>query len=132
VTVVTTVLLLRLRFTLTVHSRREQLLLAEESAALALPARGKPTSGDAARALLDPLASGELATPARSRLLAQARERAAQALDAEVADLARERAEILAADHARVRNVAGVPRVSVAPVLPADVVGFFVLVPAEG
>jgi len=132
VTVLTTVLLLRLRFTLTVHSRREQVLLAEESAALALPARGKPIPGDAARALLDPLASSELATPARSRLLAQARERAAQALDAEVAELARQRAEILAADHARVRNVAGVPRVSVAPVLPADVVGLFVLVPAEG
>ena len=41
------------------------------------------------------------------------------------------RAEILAEDHARVRATGvNVPKVTVEPVLPADVVGIFVIIPA--
>ena len=44
---------------------------------------------------------------------------------------ARERAQALAEDHARVRAAAaGSARVTVEPVLPADVIGLYVLVPA--
>ena len=52
-------------------------------------------------------------------------------LDDPIADYARERAEILAEDHARVRAaLPGATRVSVEPVLPVDVIGLYVLMPA--
>jgi hypothetical protein len=44
---------------------------------------------------------------------------------------ARERAEALAEDHARVRAAAtGSARVTVEPIMPADIIGLYVLVPA--
>jgi hypothetical protein len=55
--------------------------------------------------------------------------------DGPVADYARERASALLADHERVRaagaSMGGAPRVSVEPVLPADVLGIFVLIPGD-
>jgi len=130
--VMTTVALLRLRFKLTIHGRREKLLLVEEANALAFGAGDAPIgSGEAARALLEEAASGNLAQPARDRLLARAYDRIAALQNGAIADHARIRAEALANDHARVRAAGiNVARVTVEAVLPVDVVGLFVLVPA--
>jgi superfamily II DNA or RNA helicase len=133
VEVVTFVALLRLRFKLTVHGRREKLLLAEEANALAFgPDMKISASGEAARALLETAAAGNLADVARDRLLKQAHERVATAQEMLISDYARQRAEALAHDHARVRATGvSVSRVDVEPVLPADVVGLFALIPAR-
>jgi superfamily II DNA or RNA helicase len=131
---VTTVFLLRLRYKLTVHGRRERLLLVEEAGAAAFEAASNEATATAgtAQALLDHPASGDLAAIARQRILAQARERAATILDDAIADYARRRAAELAQDHARVRAAgASVPRVTVEPVLPPDVIGLYVLLPAS-
>ncbi len=130
---VTTVALLRLRYKLTAHGRRDRLLLAEEAGALAFEgAAAQPVlAGEAARALLEHAATGDLAVVARARLMNQSRERMAAALEGPIAAYARERAEALAADHARVRAAAaGSPRVTVEPIVPADIIGLYVLVPA--
>jgi superfamily II DNA or RNA helicase len=132
VSVVTFIALLRLRFKLTVHGRREKLLLVEEANALAFgPNMKASATGEAARALLEPLAAVNLAEVARDRLMKQAHERVAAAQETLVAAYAHERAEALAHDHARVRATGvNVSRVDVEPVLPADVVGLFALAPA--
>lgn len=130
---VTTVALLRLRYKLTVHGRRERLLLAEEAGALAWDAGSTRLflEGEAARALLETPAAGDIAPVARQRLLTQAIERLASALDGSIAQYARERAQALMEDHARLRVAAsGSARVSVDPVLPPDIIGLFVLNPA--
>lgn len=130
---VTTVALLRLRYKLTVHGRRERLLLAEEAGALAFEGVGAQPilTGEPARLLLGHPATGDLAAVARQRLVNQARERIAAAVERSIAAYARERAEGLAADHARVRTAtAGGARVTVKPIVPADIIGLYVLVPA--
>jgi superfamily II DNA or RNA helicase len=133
VKVMTTVALIRLRFKLAVHGRHERLLLAEETGALAWqPSSTEPVlmAGDV-RALLDHPASGDLAPVARQRLLQAAIERIGTALEDSIAAHARERAIALAEDHARVRVAAsGSARVTVEPVLPCDIIGLYVLVPA--
>jgi hypothetical protein len=129
----TTVALVRLRYKLTIRARREQLLLAEEAGVLAWHAGSAEPAleGAEARALLEPLATGDLADVARTRLLTQARDQIAAGMDGSIAAYARKRAEVLAADHARLRAAAqGSLRVTVEPVLPVDVMGLFVLVPA--
>ncbi|WP_028167340.1 DEAD/DEAH box helicase [Bradyrhizobium elkanii] len=130
---VTTVALLRLRYKLTVHGRRERLLLVEEARMLAWEGTAEqpgPTD-EAARALLEAPATGDLAPIARQRLVNQARERIVAALEASVAAYGRERAEALAEDHARLRAAAaGSARVTVEPIVPADIIGLYVLVPA--
>jgi len=134
---ITTIALLRLRFKLVVHGRREKLLLVEEAGALAFDGTELDTytAGEDAFRLLESPASGNLADSARSRFLAQARERIQTALhdDGPIAAYCRERAAALLQDHDRVRSAmaqtGGVPRVTVEPVLPADVVGLFVLIP---
>jgi superfamily II DNA or RNA helicase len=130
---VATVALLRLRYKLTVHGRRERLLLAEEAGALAWDATSTEITlrAEAARALLEHPATGNLAPAARQRVLTQAIERVTTALDGSIAAYARGRAQALAEDHARVRTAAaGTARVSVEPVLPPDIIGLYVLVPA--
>jgi hypothetical protein len=133
VTALTAILLLRLRHKLVVHARRERLLLAEEAGALAFEGNAAEPRrvGDAALALLEHAAAGDLAAVARERLVAQARERTAGAFSAAVDAYAQARAGDLARDHDRVRAaLPGVSRVSVEPVLPVDVIGIYVLVPA--
>jgi hypothetical protein len=131
---VTTVALLRLRYKLTVHHRRhERLLLAEEAGALAWAPASNDVAmeGDQARALLEAPAASDLAPQARQRQLTQALARIQSALDGSIAAYARKRAQALSDDHARVRAAAaGSARVSVEPVLPADIIGLYVLVPA--
>jgi superfamily II DNA or RNA helicase len=132
VSTITTIALLRLRFKLTIRSRRERLLLVEEAGAIAFEGGSEmpSTVGESARRLLELEASGNLAGVARDRLIAQARQRVEVLLNGSIAAYAQERSLTLGEDHARVRaSGVNVPRVTVEPVLPADVVGLFVLIP---
>jgi hypothetical protein len=129
----TTVVLLRLRYKLTVRGRNERMLLAEEAATFACDAAQSQTvlTGEAARALLEHAAAADLAQVARQRLISKAIEQIPAVLEGLIAAYARERAKALSDDHARVRVAAArIARVTVEPVLPADVIGLYVLVPA--
>ena len=129
----TTILLLRLRHKLTVHARRERLLLAEEAGALAFEANAA-----------EPKLVGEAAL-ASARASGRRRSRRGRARPAARAGPRAGRGHVLGChrdpcagsgrrachDHARVRAaLPGVSRVSVEPVLPVDVIGIYVLVPA--
>ena len=132
VTAVTTVALLRLRYKITVHARRERLLLVEEAGAIAFQGRMDTAyaEGEEARKLLDVAASGDLAEVARTRLLTQARQNIEAGLSGAIAEYAKKRAQLLNTDHGRVRAAGiNVPRVSVEAVIPADILGLFVLIP---
>ena len=129
---VTRIMLLRLRFKLTVHARKERLLLAEEAALIALHGDRIVAAHDAARALLDTPAAGDLALAARERFIANAREDLPAVVTGPIATFVRTRADELAEDHARLRRAAGAsPRVSVDGIQPPDVIGLFVLLPSE-
>ncbi|MER8565942.1 DEAD/DEAH box helicase [Mesorhizobium sp. M0924] len=134
VKVLTTVALLRLRFKLTVHGRVERMLLVEEASAIAFEPGGMIAAGEAARKLLDAEAAGNLADVARIRLVEAALFRMSSLIDGPVAEHAQARAQALADDHDRLRRAGAdasrfLSRVSVEPVLPADVIGLYVLVP---
>jgi hypothetical protein len=108
-------------------------LLAEEAGALAFEGNAVEPKflGETALKLLEPAAGGDLAPVARDRLSAQARERVTATFSTAIESYAEARADELARDHAHVRAaLPGVSRVSVEPVLPADIIGIFVLVPA--
>jgi len=127
----TILLLLRLRMKLTVHARRERLLLAEEAALLAVSDGEVVAHGPEARTLLSVPAAHDLAEVARARLLRAAQAELAGLLDGPVRLFASQRADQLKADHARLRAASGTaPRLSVEAVLPPDVIGLFVLLPA--
>jgi len=127
----TILLLLRLRMKLTVHARRERLLLAEEAALLAVSDGEVVAHGPEARTLLSVPAAHDLAEIARARLLRAAQAELAGLLDGPVRLFASQRADQLRADHARLRAASGTaPRLSVEAVLPPDVIGLFVLLPA--
>ncbi|MFU0505624.1 helicase-related protein [Pseudaminobacter sp. NGMCC 1.201702] len=129
---VTRIALLRIRYKLTVHARRERLLLAEEAALVALHGDRVVASGEEARILLDTPAAADLATSARGRFVGRAQEDLPRLVDGPLADFVRARADELAEDHARLRAAAGsASRVTVEGVQPADVIGLFVLVPSE-
>ncbi len=128
----TRVALLRIRFKLTVHARKERLLLAEEAALVALQGGKIVASGEAARALLNTPATSDLASSARDRFIGKAKEDLPSLLDGPLADFVKTRAEELMKDHARLRAAAGsASRVTVEAVLPPDVIGLFVLMPSE-
>lgn len=128
----TRVVLLRIRYKLTVHARRERLLLAEEAALVALDSNTVITSGTKARELLASPATADLAPVARDRMINAARAALPNLLSGPIAEFVRKRAEELAEDHARLRAAAGsASRVSVEPIIPPDVIGLFVLVPGE-
>ena len=129
---ITRVALLRIRFKLTVHARKERLLLAEEAALVALQGNKVIASGEAARALLNTPAASDLALSARDRFIGKAKEDLPSLLDGPLADFVKTRAEELMQDHARLRAAAGsASRVTVEAVLPPDVIGLFVLMPSE-
>lgn len=136
VSTMTTLALLRLRYKLTVHGRKERLLLVEEAEAVAFEGLSDTLSivGEDARNLLEYESAGNLADMARDRLLQQARDRVEKSLNGSIEAFALKRAEQLAQDHDRVRNCYPskivVPKVTVEAALPADIVGLFVLVPA--
>ncbi|WP_300301114.1 DEAD/DEAH box helicase [Ferrovibrio sp.] len=128
----TRVALLRIRFKLTVHARKEQLLLAEEAALVAIQGGRIVAIGEAARELLNTPATADLASIARDRFIANAKEDLAGLLSGPIAEFARSRAEELMQDHARLRAAAGsASRVTVEAVLPPDAIGLFVLMPGE-
>jgi hypothetical protein len=124
--------LLRIRFKLTVHARKERLLLAEEAALVAMQGGRIVAAGEAARELLNTPADADLAPSARDRFIAKAKEDLPGLLNGPLADFVKTRAEELMQDHARLRAAAGsASRVTVEAVLPPDVIGLFVLMPSE-
>ena len=124
--------LLRIRYKLTIHARKERLLLAEEAAIVAIEGNTIVATGEAARILLNTPAAADLALSARDRFVARAKEELPSLLDGPLAGFVRARAEELAQDHARLRAAAGsASRVTVEAVTPPDVIGLFVLMPSE-
>jgi superfamily II DNA or RNA helicase len=142
VSVVTTVVLLRLRFKLSVSTSRSIipfLTLAEEPETIAFVGTGVAEqaappilSGDAARLLLATPASANMAEIARDRHISKARRFLDAALPTTIAQFAKDRAAMLEQDHLRVREAArsNLPHVTVEPVLPPDIIGFFTLLPS--
>lgn len=129
---VTRVALLRIRFKLTVHARKERLLLAEEAALVAIQGGHVVAAGEAARELLNAPATADLAPAARDRFIVGAKEELSSLLKGPIADFVHSRAEELMADHARLRAASGTAsRVTVEAVLPPDVIGLFALMPGE-
>jgi len=129
---VTRVALLRIRFKLTVHARKERLLLAEEAALVAIQGGQVVAAGEAARELLNAPATADLAPAARDRFIVGAKEELPSLLKGPIADFVHSRAEELMADHARLRAASGTAsRVTVEAVLPPDVIGLFALMPGE-
>ena len=132
VTAMTRIALLRIRFKLTVHARKERLLLAEEAALVALQGSRIVRLGDAARDLLGTPASADLARIAQNRLIEAAKADLPALLSGPLAEFIKQRADELVEDHARLREAAGsASRVSVEAVFPPDVIGLFVLIPDE-
>jgi superfamily II DNA or RNA helicase len=129
---VTRVALLRIRFKLTVHARKERLLLAEEAALVAIQGGQIVAAGEPARELLNAPATADLAPVARDRFIVRAKEELPSLLKGPIADFVHSRAEELMADHARLRAASGTAsRVTVEAVLPPDVIGLFALMPGE-
>ena len=124
--------LLRIRFKLTVHARKERLLLAEEAAFVAIHSDQIVAVGDTARELLNAPATADLAPVARDRFIVKAKEDLPSLLEGPIAEFVRSRAQELMVDHARLRAASGsASRVTVEAVLPPDVIGLFVLMPSE-
>lgn len=131
VTRMTTVLLLRLRFTLVTSGRSNRTLLAEEATALAFAGADRTTgqSGPEVLALLEAEASGNLERDVIERRVSEALGRVADYGDA-IAVYAAQRAAVLSHDHERVTEAAhGGSTTEVNPVLPADIIGLYVLIP---
>lgn len=124
--------LMRIRLKLTIHARKERLLLAEEAALVAIQGGQIMAVGETAREWLNTPATSDLAPAARDRFIAKAKEDLRGLLDGPIADFVRSRAQDLMADHARLRAASGsASRVTVEAVLPPDVIGLFVLMPGE-
>ncbi|GAB1717624.1 MAG: ATP-dependent helicase HepA [Nitrobacter sp.] len=128
----TRLVLLRIRFKLTVHARKERLLLAEEAALIAIQGNRIVAVGETAREWLSTPATSDLAPVARDRFIAKAKEDLADLLAGPIADFVRSRAQELMQDHARLRAASGsASRVTVEAVLLPDVIGLSVLMPGE-
>lgn len=132
VSAMTRVALLRVRYKLTIHGRKERLLLAEEAALVALQGNSIVATGEDVREMLSTPATADLATIARDRMINAAKADLPDLLAGPLADFVKQRAAELVEDHARLRAAAGsISRVSVEAVLPPDVIGLFVLMPGE-
>lgn len=132
VSAMTRLVLLRIRYKLTIHSRKERLLLAEEAALVALQGNSIVAIADTAREMLNTPATADLAQIARDRLVNNAKSELPTLIEGPLAAFVKKRAEELVEDHARLRAAAGsASRVSVEAVLPPDVIGMFVLMPGE-
>lgn len=127
----TTLMLLRLRFKLITSGRTNRLLLAEEATGIAFGgiAPASILEGHSALELLEAEAAGNLDGLAATRQLQRAHERLVSYQPA-IEDFAGERGAALSADHLRLTEAArGGATVEVVPVLPADVIGLYVLLP---
>lgn len=132
VSAMTRLVLLRIRYKLTIHSRQERLLLAEEAALVALQGNSIVATGDTARKLLNTPAIADFAQIARDRIVNNAQSDLLTLIEGPLAAFVKRRAEELVDDHARLRAAAGsASRVSVEAVLPPDVIGLFVMMPGE-
>lgn len=132
VSAMTRVALLRVRYKLTIHGRKERLLLAEEAALVALQGKSIVATGEDVRDLLSTPATADFATIARDRMINAAKAELPDLLAGPLAAFVKQRAAELVEDHARLRTAAGsISRVSVEAVLPPDVIGLFVLMPGE-
>jgi superfamily II DNA or RNA helicase len=129
---ITRLALLRIRFKLIVHARKERLLLAEEAALVAIQGGRIVAVGESARELLNAPAVDDLAPVARDRFVTSAKEDLPGLLAGPIAEFGRSHAQELMKDHARLRAASGSSsRVTVEAVLPPDVIGLFVLMPGE-
>lgn len=129
VTSLTTVLVLRLRFKLITSGRKT--LLAEEATAIAFSSGAQELANGAdALALLEHEASGDLAPPVIAKQVDTALTRLPEYDDA-IEAYARSRAAQLSEDHDRVKSATRGEgsTTEVEAVLPADVIGLYVLVP---
>lgn len=127
----TTLLLLRLRYRLVTSSRMNRLLLAEEATALAFSGMDPEAlcSADEALTLLEAEASSDIDETVRIRQIDAARERLTSYAPT-IEAFAQQRAEVLSYDHLRLTEAAGGGvTVSVKPVIPADIIGLYVLLP---
>jgi hypothetical protein len=134
VTTRTTLLVLRLRFHLTIAQGGESTpLLAEECLLAAFegrPEEARWLSPQVAQALLQAEPAANVPQGQRTLWLQQTMDKLA-CLQEGITALGRERAQVLRAAHERVRNAArlrGV-RFSAEPLLPADILGLYVLMP---
>lgn len=128
----TTVLLLRLRHQLVSQKvGRTSTLLVEEATAVAWKGSSStPIEGQDALALLAPPPATDPPTHVRERAVAQALEQL-RGRRGELDAFAERRAQALLADHRRVREAADARgSYAVKALLPADVIGIFVLLPA--
>jgi superfamily II DNA or RNA helicase len=132
VDVATTLYLLRLRHQLSYVRRREPFqMMAEETVALAVRGRAQPEwlADEQAARLIECTPSGNLPAEAVQREVRQALD-FLSAHEGQLQLLAQQRAEILKADHQRVREAArDVGQYNVKPCLPVDVIGVYVLLP---
>jgi superfamily II DNA or RNA helicase len=130
VTLRTLVVLVRLRHQLT--SQRGQqatTLLVEEATAIAWTGGPSPLEGPDALALLSPVPVSDPPAHVRERAVTHALGQLESRMS-ELDAFAERRAQALLADHRRVREAAeALGRYSVKALLPADVIGFFVLLP---
>jgi hypothetical protein len=130
ITARTLVALVRLRHQLTSQRGQQQTtLLVEEATAIAWTSDPSPLEGPDALALLSPVPISDPPPHVRERAVTQALGQ----LEARLPELdafAERRAQALLADHRRVREAAeALGRYSVKALLPADVIGLFVLLP---
>lgn len=131
VTQMTTLLVLRLRYKLVTSGRLNRLLLAEEATGLAFSGLGQDIALQAedALALLEAEASSNMDDTARIRQIEAAHGRL-PAYRPAIEAFAHERGEALSHDHLRLTEAAGGgATVKVTPVLPADIIGLYVLLP---
>lgn len=126
----TTVVLLRLRHQLaTVKGGKANTLLVEESMAVAWGPSGLPREGPDSAALLSNAAAENLPAHVQDRELTKALA-LVDSSRAQLDGVAERRAQALLADHRRVREAADARgSYSVKALLPADVIGVYVLVP---
>lgn len=129
----TLVALVRLRHQLnSQRGTQATTLLVEEATAIAWTGGPAPLEGPDALALLSPIPVSDPPSHVRERAVAQALGQ----LEARMSELdafAERRAQALLADHRRVREAAeALGRYSVKALLPADVIGLFVLLPKVG
>lgn len=131
VTQMTTILLMRLRFTMTTSRRANRTLLAEEATGLVFEGNGTSPvlAGHDALALLEAEAASNIEEGAIRRRIEQALSRL-DSYQPAIATFAQERAEALSNDHERLTLAArGGATTEVKAAIPADVIGLYVLIP---
>ena len=131
----TRVFLLRIRYKLTIHARKKHLLLAEETALVAIEDKTIIATGAEARKLLGTPAEADLASSAKKRFIKEARHELQDLLEGPLKEFVQTRADELEQDHFRLRaasksTTSSTSRVTVEDVKPPDVIGLFVLIPS--